>query len=287
MIETKGLSKFYGKIHALQAVDLAADCGILGLLGPNGAGKTTLMKILATLLVPTAGSARVLGHDVVRDRLPIRRVLGYLSQDFGAYPKLTGGEYLEYVAHLKGLKNPRQLTANMLASMNLTDVAKRRVTSYSGGMLRRIGIAQSLLGDPQILLIDEPTSGLDPEQRVAFRELLMQLSESRTTLLSTHLVEDIALVSSDLAVLHQGRLIFRGTPDELQGMFNGRITQLILEESAVASFSQSHKMQVLSTSRCSDRQRAIRLLEAPDEGQPVQPSLEDAYIALLRSCSGI
>jgi ABC-2 type transport system ATP-binding protein len=241
------------------------------------------MRILATLLVPTSGSASVLGHDVVRERSPIRRTLGYLPQDFGAYPKLTGSEYLEYIAHLKGLKDPRRLAAEMLASMDLTDVAKRRVTSYSGGMLRRIGIAQSLLGDPQILLIDEPTSGLDPEQRAAFRELLLQLSASRTTLLSTHLVEDIALVSRDLAVLNEGRLIFRGAPGYLRTRFEERITQVVLEESTVAEFATTHKERILSTSRSSDGDRVVRLFDAPDRGQPVQPTLEDAYIALLRS----
>lgn len=283
MIRTEHLSKSFGKTRALAAVSLALEHGVLGLLGPNGAGKTTLLRILATLLAPSKGSATVLGHDVVKERLPIRRALGYLPQDFGAYPKLSGRDYLRYIAYLKGIGDRHRVADEALAAMGLGDVARRRVSTYSGGMLRRIGIAQALLGDPKVLLIDEPTSGLDPEQRAAFRELLLQLSEKRTSILSTHLVEDVALVSRDLAVIRQGSLVFRGSPDELIGRYSERIAEIVLEESEAPDFLASHKKWVLSSSRHSDHARAVRLLDFADRGTSVTPSLEDAYLALLRS----
>jgi len=283
VIRTENLSKSYGKTEALRAVDLAVSRGVLGLLGPNGAGKTTLMRILATLLLPSSGTASVLGFDVVKNRTPIRRQLGYLPQEYGAYPKLTGREYLRYIAHLKGLHGANRLVSTSLAAMDLTDVASRSVSSYSGGMLRRIGIAQALLGNPQVLLIDEPTSSLDPEQRVAFRELLLRLAETRLSILSTHLVEDVALVSGDLAVLRGGKLAFRGTPDELRRRYEGEVTEVVLDESAVPAFLHRHRKTVLSTSRHSDQERAVRLLEGQGEGRSVTPTLEDAYLALLRS----
>jgi ABC-type multidrug transport system ATPase subunit len=283
MIRTENLSKSFGQTRALHAVNLAVDHGVLGLLGPNGAGKTTLMRILATLLAPSEGRASVLGHDVVKDRLAIRRTLGYLPQDYGAYPKLSGRDYLRYIGYLKELRNPRRLADEALASMGLADVARRRVSTYSGGMLRRLGIAQALLGDPRVLLIDEPTSGLDPEQRASFREFLLQLAGTRVSILSTHLVEDVALVCRDLAVIRQGELAFRGTPDALQDKYAEMVTEVVVEESAVSEFLALHRDDILSTSRHSDRERAVRLLRTPDNGRLVRPSLEDAYLALIRS----
>lgn len=188
---------------------------MFGLLGPNGAGKTTLIRILATVLAPTAGTARVFGHDVVRQRLPIRRMLGYLPQEFGAYPKLTGREYLEYIAGLKELRRPQVQIEELLGRFGLKGVAHRRVTSYSGGMLRRLGIAQALLGSPKVLLVDEPTAGLDPEERVRLRDHLIQLGQDRIVLLSTHIVEDVAMTCSHLAVLHRGEVRFSGKPGSL------------------------------------------------------------------------
>ena len=283
MIRTEELSKSFGKTRALRTVNLAVERGVLGLLGPNGAGKTTLMRILATLLAPSEGTAMVLGHDVVNDRVSIRRALGYLPQDFGAYPKLTGRDYLRYVGHLKGVARPRQRADEALASLQLTDIARRQTTTYSGGMLRRLGIAQALLGDPKVLLVDEPTSGLDPEQRASFRELLLHLSDSRVSVLSTHLVEDVALVCRDIAVIRAGTVIFRGAPDALQNRYSNAITEVLIEESAVPGYLAEHEEKILSTSRHSDGRRAVRMLLASAASQPVQPSLEDAYLALLRS----
>ena len=172
MIKLSGLSKRYRSVRALDRLDLTIDRGIFGLLGPNGAGKTTLMRILATLLAPTSGVATVFGHDVVRARLPIRKLLGYLPQEFGGYPDFSGRGYLEYIAALKGMRRPKQRIETVLEQVRLVDVARRKTKAYSGGMLRRLGIAQALLSDPQLLIVDEPTSGLDPEERSRFKNLL-------------------------------------------------------------------------------------------------------------------
>ncbi|MEN3009723.1 MAG: ABC transporter ATP-binding protein, partial [Candidatus Bipolaricaulaceae bacterium] len=233
MIETESLTKDYGRVQALQEVTLRIDLGVFGLLGPNGAGKTTFIRILATVLAPTAGTARVFGHDVVRDRLPIRRILGYLPQEFGAYPKLTGNEYLQYIAALKGLRRPHAQIRALLAQFGLAEAARRRVATYSGGMLRRLGIAQALLGDPKVILVDEPTAALDPEERVRFREHLMGLGQDRIVLLSTHLVEDVAVSCDRLAILHHGRIRFCGSPGELIEKFAGLVYELEVPEVSV------------------------------------------------------
>ncbi|MGQ9477844.1 MAG: ABC transporter ATP-binding protein [Candidatus Bipolaricaulia bacterium] len=282
MIKIEGLSKRYRNVLALRGVDLEIGRGVFGLLGPNGAGKTTMIRILATLLPPTSGKASVFGHDVLHDKMAIRRILGYLPQEFGAYPYLSGRDYLEYIAYLKGIRRPKEEIERVLAQFHLTKVARRRTKSYSGGMLRRLGIAQALLGSPKVLLVDEPTGGLDPEERVHFRDLLMELAGDRVVLLSTHLVEDVAMVCEQLAVLRQGKILYQGTVSGLIELYTGKIYELEVAEGEVKEKLTAWGERSLTKRRWDDRV-AVRVLGEVEGGRPVTPTLEDAYLALIRS----
>lgn len=282
MIKAEKITRDYGNVQALRGIDLEIQGGVFGLLGPNGAGKTTFIRILATLLPPTSGKAAVCGHDVVHDRIPIRKMLGYLPQEFGAYPKLTGREYLAYIACLKGIRRSNAEIERLLAQFGLSGVARRRVTTCSGGMLRRLGIAQALLGSPKVLLVDEPTGGLDPEERVRFRDLLMGLGGDRVVVLSTHLVEDVAMTCDHLSVLNQGKIAYHGTTSSLIGLYQGKVYEVELPEEAVKEKLSAWGKRVLTTQR-RDAARAVRVLGEVEGSRPVAPSLEDAYLALIRS----
>jgi len=282
LIKVEKLSKNYGQVQALREIDLRLENEVFGLLGPNGAGKTTFIRILATLLPPSSGQATVFGHDVLHDRIAIRKILGYLPQEFGAYPKFTGREYLQYIAALKGIKRPKAEIERLLSQFNLTDVARRQTKVFSGGMLRRLGIAQALLGNPKLLLVDEPTGGLDPEERARFRDFLMELTDDRLVLLSTHLVEDIAMTCRRLAVLKQGQIAYQGPVSALIELYAGKVHEVEVSETKLKERLAEWKERVLTT-RQQDGGRVVRLLGDVDGGQAVTPSLEDAYLALVRS----
>jgi len=282
LINAEKLSRNYGQVQALKEVNLELANEVFGLLGPNGAGKTTFIRILATLLPPSSGKAAVFGHDVLHDRIAIRKILGYLPQEFGAYPKFSGREYLQYIAALKGIKRPKTEIERLLAQFNLSDVARRRTKTFSGGMLRRLGIAQALLGSPKVLLVDEPTGGLDPEERARFRDFLMELTDNRLVLLSTHLVEDIAMTCRRLAVLKQGEIAYQGTVSGLIDLYRGKVYEVEVPEAKLKEQLAEWKGRVLTT-RQQDGGRAVRLLGEAGGGQAVTPSLEDAYLALIRS----
>jgi ABC-2 type transport system ATP-binding protein len=227
-VRVEGVRKSYGRVAALVDLDLELGPGITGLLGPNGAGKTTLIRILATLLAPSAGEVRVNGWRTsdLADRVEIRRRLGYLPQDLGLYPRFTVFEFVDYLAVLKELDNPSErhrCVRAALAAVELEDLAGRKIRTLSGGMRRRVGIAQAIVADPQLLLLDEPTTGLDPEQRMRFRQLIAGLGQDRTVLLSTHLVEDVAAVCTRVVVLWQGQTRFHGTPSELRQLADGQV----------------------------------------------------------------
>jgi ABC-2 type transport system ATP-binding protein len=208
-IEINDLSKVYrGGVQALNAIDMTIPGGMFGLLGPNGAGKTTLMRILAGILRPSSGTIHIGEFDIhtERGRTSVKRILGYLPQDLGMYPDLSAREFLDYVGILKGMDNRkarRQRVEELLETVSLTNVANRKLKTYSGGMKRRVGIAQALLNDPKLLIVDEPTAGLDPEERIRFRNLLSDLGGDRTVLLSTHIVEDIAQTCRNLAIMRR------------------------------------------------------------------------------------
>jgi ABC-2 type transport system ATP-binding protein len=227
-VRVEGVRKSYGRVAALADLDLELAPGITGLLGPNGAGKTTLIRILATLLAPSTGQVRVKGWRAASagDRVEIRRRLGYLPQDLGLYPRFTVFEFVDYLAILKELDDPanrHRRVRSALEAVELEDLAGRKIRTLSGGMRRRVGIAQAIVADPQLLLLDEPTTGLDPEQRMRFRQLITALGRQRTVVLSTHLVEDVAAVCTRVVVLWHGRARFMGTPSELRQLADGQV----------------------------------------------------------------
>jgi ABC-2 type transport system ATP-binding protein len=285
MITVTDLSKTYrGDVKALRNVSLEIESGMFGLVGPNGAGKTTLIRILAGLLRPTSGHVQVLGHDVVttQGKQAVKSVLGYLPQELGLYPDLSAYEFLDYIAILKGLTNGasrnRQIH-ELLEMVGLTKAGDRRMKTYSGGMKRRVGIAQAFLGDPQLLIVDEPTAGLDPEERVHLRNILADMAGQRTVILSTHIIEDVSQSCTDLAVLHHGQVLFRGSPQEVIARARGKVWTI---------FTTGEKpdagLVVVSTLQLSEGIQ-YRVLGDPPPGcqaEPVEPSLEDGYIWLMR-----
>jgi ABC-type multidrug transport system ATPase subunit len=265
-------------------VSLTVPGGILGLLGANGAGKTTLMRLLTGLIRPDSGRIAVGGHDMATTdgRLAVQRVLGYLPQDLGVYPDLTARQFLDYVALLKGLDDRpyrRRRVGELLELVNVADAADRKLRGFSGGMRRRVGIAQALLNDPELLIVDEPTSGLDPEERIRFRTLLSRLAERRTVLLSTHIVDDVAQTCTELAVLGKGRLIYRGTVGELTALASGHVW------SVVTAGGQAPPVGTVVAALPHDggtRYRIVAPTRPAPGAEPVAPTLEDGYVALAQ-----
>jgi ABC-2 type transport system ATP-binding protein len=224
-VEIAGLTRHFGRNQAVAGVDLEAGPGVFGLLGPNGAGKTSLLRMMATVLSPSAGKMRLLDRDPggYGPRREIRRRLGYLPQNLGYYPSFTVVEFVEYFALLKEMPAARvpAAVATAVERADLGDKARAKLRTLSGGMLRRVGIAQAIVNDPELLLLDEPTAGLDPEQRVAFRALLRDLGERATVVVSTHLVEDVGAACTEVALMNAGKIVFRGTPEQLTARGEG------------------------------------------------------------------
>ncbi len=269
-----GVAKRLGSTRALRGVDLQLQEGITGLLGPNGAGKTTLMRILATVLAPDAGTLRLLGRDPgdPRARAEIRRRLGYMPQEPGFHPRFTAFEFVDYVAILKEHteRRPRHdEVRRVLALVGLEDVAARRTRALSGGMRRRLALAQALLGDPQLLILDEPTAGLDPEQRLRFRDLISQLGEERAILVSTHQTEDVAALCPGVVVLADGTAIASGAPADLVDHARGRVWLSAARDPGA----------VVAWRTADGRQRQVGT--PPAGAELVEPTLEDAYLLLL------
>ena len=288
MLTINNLVKVYpGPVAALQGVSLDVPQGMFGLLGPNGAGKTTLMRIVAGLLEPTSGTVHFNGEDIVADPRRIRRQLGYLPQDFGFYPHLTGESMLRFLLVLKGVQGPhgvKQLASELLDRVNLSYAAKRKVKGYSGGMRQRLGIAQALAGDPKLLVVDEPTAGLDPEERLRFYRLLAELAEDRTVLLSTHIVDDISVLCPRVAIMYNGRFVADTTPKEARGQLTGTIYQGVVEKDDLERIDRDYRVTqaILFEGRNEVR---IHLEEgSPPEGfEAAEPTLEDAYLLLAQA----
>lgn len=282
------LSKRYGSHEALRGIDLHIGQGVFGLLGPNGAGKTTLLRILATLLRPTSGRVVIGDLDLGRSaqRKAVRARLGYLPQELGLYPDLTGRELLDYMGLLKRLYDRparRRQIAALLDVVSLAGSADRKIKTYSGGMKRRLGIAQALLGDPQILIVDEPTAGLDPEERIRLRTLLTALAEERIVILSTHVVEDISQTCERLAVLNTGALAFDGLTSHLIEAAAGHVWQFL----AAPGYAVPGEWSVISA--LPQREGMLYHVVGPEprgavQGvQPLSPTLEDGYVWLRHS----
>ena len=275
------LSKQYrGHVSALQDISLGIEPGVLGLVGPNGAGKSTLMRILATITRPTSGTVTWQGDDIARFPDRLRAVLGYLPQDFGIYPHLTPGEFLQYMAAIKGLSSRAagRRIDELLAVLNLADVRRRPLGTFSGGMRQRVGIAQALLNDPEVLIVDEPTAGLDPEERVRFRNLLSELSGARIVILSTHIVSDVEAVATHIAILKQGRLVQCGTPEELLAGVTGKVWEWQVPGAELAGLKE--RCLISTTVRHAEgvEVRAVADERPAAAARPVAPRLEDAYL---------
>jgi ABC-2 type transport system ATP-binding protein len=272
-IRIRDLTKRYGRSDAVAGIDLDLGTGVVGLLGPNGAGKTTLLRIVATSLAPTSGSIEILGHDPgeAAGRLAIRRTLGYVPQEVGLYETFTVLDFLDYIAILKEHVHPRarrEEVRRVIAAVDLTDVSLKRIRRLSGGMRRRVALAQSLLGDPQLLVLDEPTVGLDPEQRLRFRQIVSEHADRRCVLLSTHMTEDIEALCERVVVMGHGRVTFDGTPNGLAAIADGHVW--------VAD--RPDRGALVSWRMGDGRHRHVG--EAPSDAELIAPSVQDGYLLL-------
>ena len=276
-----GVGKQYAKKHwGLRDLRLELGPGVVGLLGPNGAGKSTLMRIVATVTRATEGRVLWKDHDIARSPDTLRAVLGYLPQDFGVYPHLTALEFLEYMAAVKGLdaRSARQRIDELLAVVNLVEARDRSLGGFSGGMKQRVGIAQALLNDPEVLIVDEPTAGLDPEERARFRNLLSELSGERIVIFSTHIVSDIEAIATDIAILSNGRLLAHGAPEDLLRAVEGKVWELVIPSAEMSAAKQKFLIST-SVRRTDGVHVRIVAAERPGTGAvPATPTLEDAYL---------
>jgi ABC-2 type transport system ATP-binding protein len=288
MLVIRDLVKVYpGPVAALQGVSLDIKPGMFGLLGPNGAGKTTLMRIVAGLLEPTSGRVTLDGAEVTEAPEQVWARLGYLPQEFGFYPHLTGQAMLEHLLALKGVEAPggvRKLAQELLERVNLAFAAKRKIKGYSGGMRQRLGLAQAIAGNPRLIIVDEPTAGLDPEERFRFYRLLAELAADRIVILSTHIVEDVSVLCSRFAVIRAGQVVALTTPAEARAMITGKIYQGSVEgREAVEAIAGRH---AVTQSILVEGRNQLRVYEpdgAPPEGfLSAEPSLEDAYFVLMQ-----
>ena len=279
------LSKTYPNgVKALQNVTLSIPTGMFGLLGPNGSGKSTLMRTIATLQEADSGSITLGDIDVLRQKDEVRKLLGYLPQEFGVYPRISAETLLNHFATLKGIHDRRQrkeLVAALLRRTNLYDVRKQNLGTYSGGMRQRFGIAQALLGNPKLIIVDEPTAGLDPGERVRFHNLLAEIGEHVVVILSTHIVEDVSDLCSRMAIISGGRVLTEGDPAEAMRTLEGKIWKRIVPKEQLAEYQQKHA--VISTQLAGGKTVVHVLADArPDASfEPVPASLEDVYFSTL------
>lgn len=282
----QNLSKRYRNgVQALSDVSLTIPTGMFGLLGPNGAGKSTLMRTIATLQEPDTGEVFLDDLDVLRSKDAVRRLLGYLPQEFGLYPKVTALRMLDHFAVLKGIgpaRHRREVVSQLLQKTNLYDVRKRQLGGFSGGMKQRFGIALALLGDPKLIIVDEPTAGLDPEERIRFLNLLSEIGENIVVILSTHIVADISDLCQQMAIIHHGRVILSGKPIELAGQLKGRVWKKVVDKSDLAACED--QFSVISTRLFAGRSLMhVYSEDEPDATfEPVAPELQDVYFWAIK-----
>jgi len=281
-ITAEGLRHVYkGGTVALDGVDLEISTGLFGLLGPNGAGKSTLMRIMCTLLVPTEGWLRVGPHDVVQERRAVRRLVGYLPQEFGAWRLHRVEEVLDTLARLSGIADKarrRQRVRDVLEQVGLEEVSDRKVKKLSGGMVRRLGVAQVLVHEPRVIIVDEPTVGLDPEERLRFRQLMTSLGRDRTIVLSTHIVADLGSGCTDLALIDAGRIVFRGSPADLLTRARGTVFQVAESDlppgvEVVSRTREAEGMKVRAVCKAGQVPASARVID--------DPTLEEAYLSFM------
>ena len=274
------ISKLYGDTAALPQIDLTLGSGVYGLLGPNGAGKTTLMRIMTDLLAPSTGRVLLDGQDIAVMGAAFRKKLGYLPQDFGVYPNFTAEQFLLYIARLKGLSKfeAKRQTDGLLHMVGLEDKKQKKLKGFSGGQRQRVGIAQALLGDPEILVLDEPTAGLDPEERIRFRGIISDLSQQKLVLLSTHIVSDLEAVANEIILLRKGVVLEMQKPASLLEQLNGQVWLVTVPAADEAALT---KQYVCSNVMHTDGKSVIRLLSksAPrPDAVPTAPNMEDLYL---------
>ncbi len=290
MLEISNLSKRYPNgVQALSDVSLQIPAGMYGLLGPNGAGKSTLMRTIATLQQPDSGSIKLDDLDVLQQPAELRKKLGYLPQDFGVYPRISALDMLDHMAVLKGFTNKkerREIVDNLLRQTNLHDVRKKALAGFSGGMRQRFGIAQALIGDPQLIIVDEPTAGLDPEERNRFLNLLSDIGENKVVILSTHIVDDVTNLCPRMAIIAEGRIVREGKPSDLINDLRGSVWVKTVERGEVEAHRNRHN--VISSKLYAGRS-ILHVLSDTDPGddfEPHEPDLEDVYFSTLQSANG-
>jgi ABC-type multidrug transport system ATPase subunit len=290
-LRIESLTKVYSNgVRALDGVSLTIPRGMFGLLGPNGAGKSTLMRILATLQEADSGSVTLDGLDVLKQKDDVRRILGYLPQDFGVYPKISALDMLDHLALLKGFvhaRERRELVNALLQRVNLYEVRKKALTGFSGGMRQRFGIAQALIGNPTLLIVDEPTAGLDPSERNRFYNLLAEVGENVIVILSTHIVQDVMELCTNTAIIDHGRVMFAGAPDQAIRDLDGRIWQRTIAKSELADYEKRFK--VISNKLVAGRPQIHVYSETPpEEGfHAATPDLEDVFFSRTSAATGI
>jgi ABC-2 type transport system ATP-binding protein len=284
-LSIRNLSKTYTNgVQALQDVSLVIPTGMYGLLGPNGAGKSTLMRTLATLQPADSGTIHLGDINVLEDKESVRRTLGYLPQEFGVYARISALEMLDHLAILKGIPSAQRKSSveALLQRVNLWEHRKKAVSSYSGGMRQRFGIAQALLGDPSLIIVDEPTAGLDPGERNRFYNLLSEIGENVIVILSTHIVEDVKELCSNMAIIHQGQVRYSGSPDKALTQLAGQVWEKAIAKSELDMYQQQY--QVISSKLVAGKP-IIHILQAEDPGdgfRPVEADLEDVFFARIR-----
>ncbi len=291
MLSIKGLSHTYPNgVHALNNINLEIPKGMFGLLGPNGAGKSSLMRTIATLQQPSEGNITFDGIDILKDPDSLRRILGYLPQDFGVYPRVSAYEMLDHMAVLKGLNNGKErkeVVEGLLNQTNLFHVRKKKLKTFSGGMRQRFGIAQALIGDPKLIIVDEPTAGLDPEERNRFHNLLAEIGENVVVILSTHIVEDVADLCPNMVIIAGGQIVTGGKPADLVSELDGKVWQKAIKKDELEAYKENF---AVISSHLSTGQTIIHVLadSEPSEGfSVISPDLEDVYFATLhRSRNG-
>ena len=284
-LRVESLSKTYPNgVRALDNVSLTIPRGMYGLLGPNGAGKSTLMRTIATLQEPDSGQIHLGSLDVLREKEELRKQLGYLPQDFGVYPRVSAEDMLDHLALLKGVVNRKEraaLVESLLVRTNLHQVRKKALTGFSGGMRQRFGIAQALIGSPQLLIVDEPTAGLDPGERNRFYNLLAEIGENVIVILSTHIVQDVMELCTNMAIINEGRVLFAGAPDQAVETLGGRIWQKFVQKAELKELDS--RLRVISTKLIAGRPLVhVYSVDPPGDGfTPVPADLEDVFFSRI------
>jgi len=285
-LSIRGLSKTYSNgVRALQDVNLEIGAGMFGLLGPNGAGKSTLMRTISTLQEPDQGEIRFGEVDVLREKMAVRRRLGYLPQEFGTYPKVSAQNLLDHFAVLQGIRSRserKQTVERLLQLTNLYEVRKKSLGGFSGGMKQRFGIAQALLGNPDLIIVDEPTAGLDPEERVRFHNLLSEIGEEVVVILSTHIVSDVSDLCNDMAVINKGEVLLHTKPREAIDLLTGKIWSKLIDKSELEAHRGRH---AVISSRLLMGRTLIHAYSEVDPGDGFsaeEPDLEDVYFSAIK-----